>query len=246
MKNFPNQFNKLTKFLSALRIIKNLIENSIPVNDENFGERLTRERIYTFRDKSLTVDEYFRKEAQKTASNRGYLRAASAIRRLFELLGLIFLNPDKTAILTHTAIQRRLAEHQKCVRLLAELNEEAGFEIFEGKFDCLAVQEQSALLYEVKTLASSLSDEENQTIKGVGQLKYYNYSIVQNQMGLTKIREIIVFSRKPGGDIIKFCNSIDIIVAWLDGENFKFNDFDRNRIENFDPQNICNIYKLRF
>jgi len=412
MKNFPHQFNDISKLLGALRIIQELSENNIPITDENFGERLARDGIYTYRDKSLSFDEYLRKERKKPPSNRGYLTVARDIRRLFELLGFIHLSTDKTAILTRSALQlvnatndeerldlwrraflqlglegsdgeishpyrillnlvntipgidtsklllaleaendseeeferilnlakldfeeiveqtettvsmarnavkilpaiaeqlgdieriqnraypvgqaiitedeitsvetvttrprqqywgtsseeiakepvfkkvihisidlsdairirqKRLSEHQKCVKLLAELNEEAGFDIFEGKFDCLAVQGQSALLYEVKTLSSSLSDQEGQTIKGVGQLKYYNFSIVQNQMGLPDVQEIIVFSKMPSTDIIEFCNSINILVVWCDGEHFKFRNPDSNQIEIFEPANF--------
>lgn len=134
--------------------------------------------------------------------------------------------------------QKRLSEHQECVRMLAEINETSGFEIYEGKFDCLAVQGQLALLYEVKTLSSNLSDLENQTIKGVGQLKYYNYSIVQNQMGLTTVNEIILYSRMPTTDIINFCCSIEIDVLWRDGDEFKFYNLDKDQIELFDPNNF--------
>ena len=412
MKNLPHQFNNLNKLFSALNVIRDFSDNNIAVTDERFGKRLIIDGIYTYRDKSLSVDEYFTKENRKPPSNRGYLTVARDIRRLFELLGFIFLNPDKTAILTRSAIhllkakthderrdlwrrvflqlglegsdgeishpyrvllklvntvpglntnklllaleaendseeeferililarlgfdeiveqtgtthnmaknaakilpaiaeqlgdiertenhaypvgqtfitedditsaeikairtkkqfwgtsseniakepalkkvsnisidlsdairirQQRLAEHQKCVRLVAELNEEAGFDIYEGKFDCLAAQGQSALLYEVKTLASSLTDEESQTIKGVGQLKYYNYSIARNQMGLTRIQEIIVYSKKPNNEIIEFCNSIDILVVWLEGEKFKYHDLENNQIEDFHPYNL--------
>ena len=98
--------------------------------------------------------------------------------------------------------QRRLAQHQEIVRKLALLNEQNGFQLFEGKFDCLAVKSDTAILYEVKTIQESASDEEKQTVKGVGQLKYYKYSIVHRQMGYQTIKEILVFSQKPNVEII--------------------------------------------
>lgn len=412
MKNFPHQFNDLEKLLNALQVIREFSDNNISVTDENFGERLTREGIYAYRHKTLTIEEYFRKERQKPPSNRGYLTVARDIRRLFELLGFIHLNPDRTAILNRAAIQllesasdeqrldlwrraflqlglegsdgeishpyrillhlvnsipgietsklllaieaendseeeferildlaelnfdeivvrtgttvsmarnavkilpaiaeqlgdierlqnraypvvqavvtedeitstetgtartrqqyrgtssadiakqpelrkvanvnidlsdairirqKRLSEHQKCVRKIAELNEEAGFEIFEGKFDCLAVQQKSALLYEVKTLSPSFIDQESQTIKGVGQLKYYNFSIVQKQIGLKNVQDIIVFSRMPTMEIIEFCHSINILVIWLDGEHFKYHNQETDEVKIFGPLNF--------
>jgi hypothetical protein len=418
MKNFPHQFNDLNKILRALRLIKEFSDKDIPMTEEFFGKRLTRDGIYTYRPKTLTVDDYFRREKLKPSANRGYGAATRDIRKLFELLGFIYLNSDKTVILTPQATQllntnadeecrelwrraflqlglqgkdgeisypyrillrlvntrfdtgietkklllaleaendseeeferilnlaklnfneiieqtgtslsmakdavkilpaiaeqlgdikrlqyrafpvrqtlitedeistvetevarrvhyatkqqywstspekiakeptlreivnvgidladairirqQRLVEHQKCVRLLAEQNVRAGFDIYKDKFDCLAVQGQSALLYEVKTLASSLSDQESQTVKGVGQLKFYNYSIVQNQMKLSEVKEILVFSRMPSRDIIEFCSSIDILVIWLDEELFKYYSL-HNQIKNFYPRNL--------
>ncbi|MBL7961657.1 hypothetical protein JNL27_15595, partial [bacterium] len=72
--------------------------------------------------------------------------------------------------------QKRLVEHQDIVRLLAAHNERYGLELYEGKFDCLATKEDTAMLFEVKTILESFADVEKQTIKGVGQLKYYKFS----------------------------------------------------------------------
>ena len=43
MKNFPHQFNDLTKLFNALSSIKKLVDDQLPLTDENFGELLTRE-----------------------------------------------------------------------------------------------------------------------------------------------------------------------------------------------------------
>lgn len=364
MKNFPHQFNDLTKLFNALASIKRLVDDQFPLTDENFGELLTREGIYTYRDKSLSVNEFLRSEKSKPLANRGYLTVSRDIRRFFELLGFITVFTDKTARLSPAAIQllrteseafrkelwknsflqlglegtdgevshpyrillkiintfpgietpklmlaleaendseeeferistlsqrtieqiieetgttnsmaanavkilpgiaeqlgdierknnkayafgqlvitedeitteerpdkrnarvafretnseeiakdpifnevssvsidiaeavrmrqKRLAEHQEIVRLLALVNEREGFRIYEGKFDCLAVKDDFALLYEVKTILESSYDEEKQTVKGVGQLKYYKHSIVHKQMNYSKIKE---------------------------------------------------------
>lgn len=134
--------------------------------------------------------------------------------------------------------QRRLAEHQEIVRLLALLNEQKSFQLFEGKFDCLAIKEATALLYEIKTILPSASDEEKQTVKGVGQLKYYKFSIVQREMGYGKIKEVLVFSSRPSIGIIEFCSSENISVIWRNGNDFQiFNTITRND-ETFNPDNL--------
>ncbi|NJO90619.1 MAG: hypothetical protein HC831_17905 [Chloroflexia bacterium] len=134
--------------------------------------------------------------------------------------------------------QRRLAEHQEIVRLLASINESCGFQLYEGKFDCLAIKDNTALLYEVKTILSSASDEEKQTVKGVGQLKYYKFSIVIRQMRQTNIKEVIVFSSRPETGIIEFCSAENISVIWRVGEAFQIFNVRTNADEVFNPDNL--------
>jgi len=413
MKNFPHQFNDLSKLYRALEIVKELVDEGILLTDENFGEKLTREGVYTFRDKSLTIEEFLRKELEKPASNRGYLTVSRDIRRLFELLGFITVHQDKSAELSPGAIellnaetegnknalwrnsfqqlglegtdgeishpyrillklvnkfpgietkklmlcleaendseeelkrvlelaelsvdeiideigtskymvanavkilpavaeqvgdierinykayptsetvitedeiiteehdelakiksrskstvrsvtseeiatdpslstiesanidladainirQQRLTEHQEIVRQLARLNEEADYELFEGKFDCLAVNDEKALLYEVKTILDNNSDQEKQTVKGVGQLKFYRYSIVFKEMGYESIDQFLVFSQKPSKDISDFCRYEGIFVVWRNEDQFLFLNENGDE-QDFDP-----------
>lgn len=78
--------------------------------------------------------------------------------------------------------QQRLSEHQEIVRQLGQFCEERGFELYEGKFDCLSTFDETALVFEIKTILSSMPDQEKQSIKGVGQLKYYKFSIVSRSL----------------------------------------------------------------
>jgi hypothetical protein len=134
--------------------------------------------------------------------------------------------------------QSRLAEHQEIVRLLAILNEKCGFQLFEGKFDCLGIKGSIALLYEVKTILESAIDQEKQTVKGVGQLKYYKYSIVSKQMKYSNIKEILVFSRKPGIGFIEFCTSENVAVIWREGDSFKIFNVNTKENDNFSPGSL--------
>lgn len=412
MKNFPHQFNDLTKLYNALAAVKLLVRNQTPLTDDNFGRQLTIEGIYTYRNRELTIEQFLASEQEKPAANRGYLTVARDIRRFFELLGFITVFQDRTVRLspaanqllrttsvdirkelwknsllqlglegtdgevshpyrillkivntfpgidtrklmlaleaendteeeferiynlaqrtieqiiadtgTTTAMaanavkilpgiaeqlgdierrsnraypvgqlvitedeitteeqperraraeyrqtnageiardpnlniissvtvdyaeairirQRRLAEHQEIVRLLAYINENCGFELYEGKFDCLATKNDTALLYEVKTILASASDEEKQTVKGVGQLKYYKYSIVNRQMGYTNIKEVIVFSNRPETGIIEFCSAENISVIWRVGDAFQIYNIRTNADEVFNPDNL--------
>ena len=414
MKNFPHQFNDLKKLFNALAIAKKLVDSDTPLLDENFGRQLTREGIYTYRDRSLSIDEYLEREQKKPAANRGYLTVSRDIRRFFELLGFLTVFPDKKAKLNpaakqllgtesadlrkelwknamlqlglegtdgeishpyrillkivntfpgietpklmlaleaendseeeferisalaqlsineiiqetgtsasmaanaikilpgiaeqlndierisnrvypvghiivtedeisteegpdvpqkeHVAFkqvtsgdiakdpiinvvssvsidlsnaikirQNRLAEHQEIVRLLAILNEKCGFRLFEGKFDCLGIKGDAALLYEVKTILESAIDQEKQTVKGVGQLKYYKFSIVGKQMGISNIKEMLVFSRKPGSELIEFCTAENVAVIWREGDSFQIFNVNTRKDENFTPERL--------
>jgi hypothetical protein len=64
MKNFPHQFNDLEKLFNALAIVKDMQDNSVVLTDENFGIRLTRAEIYTYRNKELSIDEYLEIESK--------------------------------------------------------------------------------------------------------------------------------------------------------------------------------------
>ena len=412
MKNFPHQFNDLSKLFNALSVINEFASENLPLTDEDFGTRLTQNGIYTYRDKTLSVEEFLLSELQKPVANRGYLTVSRDIRRFFELMGFITVFADRTVRLSPAANQllrtpdentkinlwknsllqlglegtdgevshpyrillkiintfpgietnklllaleaendseeeferisnlsqltiteiieetgssssmaanavkilpgiaeqlgdikrinhraypygqlvvtedeitteeqipiqgrvnfretnseniardpnlniinsvsidlseairirqRRLAEHQEIVRLLATINERLSFRLFEGKFDCLAIKADKALLYEVKTILPTASDEEKQTVKGVGQLKYYKYSIVQKEMGFTNIQELIVYSNKPGISIIEFCTAENIFVIWRVNDEFHIYNVETNTAEIFNPENL--------
>jgi len=415
MKNFPHQFNDINKLINALQIASKLIDNNIQLTDENFGEQLTREGIYTYTDKTLSVDQYLKNEKQKPKSNRGYLTVSRDIRRFLELLDfIVVLDAEKNSRLTvkgrhilkttsdsatkellknalmqlglegtdgeishpyrillkiintfpgietkklmlaleaendseeefdrisvlinlnideiiketgtstsmaanavkilpglaeqlndiqrisgntyplvriiitedeiyaeekssvsdkdlssikevnssNIAIepsiqdvssvsidlsdairirQKRLVEHEEVVRLLALHNEESCFKLFKGKFDCLGIKGKKALLYEVKTILENFSDQEKQTVKGVGQLKYYKFSILKSNMKLSDIEQILVFSRKPDAVIIDFCTAENIIVIWRTKDSFQFLNNKTGKVENFAPDNL--------
>lgn len=417
MKNFPHQFNDLTKLFNALVSIKELIEEEIALKDENFGELLTRKEIYTYRDKNLSIDEFLAAEEQKPKASRGYLTVARDIRRLFQLLGFLVVYDDKSGSLSPQAIQlitapndsikkelwknsflqlglegtdgeishpyrillklvqeipgietkklmlaleaendsneeyqrilalanlsyedildstgtsesmaknavkilpgiaeqlddierkgnnsysigrviitedeisteipeestnrdgipysqfrqvtsadiakdpifnnvssvsidltesirirqNRLAQHQEIVRQLGLLCEENGFDLYEGKFDCLSTMDDKAIVFEVKTIQDSMSDQEKQTIKGVGQLKYYKFSIVHKQMGYENTKEVLVYSQKPKDSLIEFCSSENISISWIENGHFKIYDSESNSDLDFEPINF--------
>ncbi len=94
------------------------------------------------------------------------------------------------------------------------------------------------MLCEVKTILKSAPDQEKQTVKGVGQLKYYKFSIVQQQMGISDIKEILVFSGKPDTGIIDFCTAENIAVIWREGDSFEIYNVQTGEDDTFDPDGL--------
>ena len=118
MKNFPHQFNDLEKLFNALVIVKDMQDNSVVLTDENFGIKLTRAGIYTYRNKGLTIDQYLAIETEKPVSNRGYLTVARDIRRLFQLLEFIHLSPNKEITILTSALQLLSTESEELRSIL--------------------------------------------------------------------------------------------------------------------------------
>ncbi len=134
--------------------------------------------------------------------------------------------------------QDRLALYQQIVRKLGLICDKRRFELYEGKFDCLALKPEKALLFEGKTIKDSSSDQEKQTIKGVGQLKYYNYSIIYKQMKFSNGKEFIVYSQQPNADLIEFCHSENIEVVWIENDEFFIENRETLGAIKFDPLNF--------
>jgi hypothetical protein len=404
MKNFPHQFSDLKKLTKSLEIAKQLIDNGDPLTDEKFGEQLTRKGIYTYRETSLSTDEFLQKENQKLIQNRGYLTVSREIRRFLDLLGFIVVHPDKTAKLTtmgneilkfpndqelwknalsqlrlestngeishpyrillklvstfsgieikklmlaleaendsddeferisnlvnkdidyiiqllnitesiadnsvkilpsiaeqlgniekiknkiyltgHVIItedgiissdsykkekikinfvsaqeiakapffknlpslyidptesnrirEKRTDHHHKDLRDLSFLLEKYGFKFRQNPFDLLAVNNDIVLLYEMKTISNDLSDEMEQSIKGLGQLRAYNYFQLLKK-GYENAKKIIVFSQKPSNEIIDFFISENISTIWKNNENFEIFNSTTRMIEIYNP-----------
>jgi len=90
MKNFPHQISDLEKLYSALGIVRDLAQDGKDVSDDGvLGKALARERVYTFRDKTLNIAQALKRENLKPRANRGTETAARDIRRFFQLAGLI-------------------------------------------------------------------------------------------------------------------------------------------------------------
>jgi len=84
----------------------------------------------------------------------------------------------------------------------------------------------------------SRTDEEKQAVRGVGQLKYYKFSIVKQKINLSSITEVLVFSMKPAVKIIDFCTTENITVVWREGNSFLLFNVWTGGADDFIPINL--------
>lgn len=144
-------------------------------------------------------------QAENIASNPEFLDGHGA-GNMFDLSGAIELR------------KRRTKQHQSVVRELALILEGNGFELFEDPFDCLASKGNRLVLFEVKTLDGSPSDERQQGEKAFGQVMGYRHFDLPTEAAGKFVDLSIVFSQKPSEAMIQFLSTNGVTPAWLDSE----------------------------
>lgn len=116
---------------------------------------------------------------------------------------------------------RRTAEHNRAVRLLAGLLHRAGFRLYEYPYDCLAVDDaHRALLVEVKTLDGSRADERRQAERALGQVKGYLFFVVCDTHREHEIVELVAFTLRPADATVGFLRSLGVRTIWLENEEW--------------------------
>ena len=92
----------------------------------------------------------------------------------------------------------------------------AGYSLYENPVDCLAIKDKyDSLLFEVKTLDGTNSDERKQVQKAFVQLFYYEEFNIKNYTE-EKVKKIAVFESKISDEHICFFKKNGIKVYWID------------------------------
>ncbi len=134
--------------------------------------------------------------------------------------------------------QRRTAQHQVLVRLMAATLEAAGFTLFENPFDCLARHCRAAILIEAKTLDGSPSDERRQAEKALGQIRGYAHFDIPNDVDASDLRQIVLFSERPSEEIATFLTTNDVEVVWPEDGTWKTSS-SGELVGDFNPSADC-------
>lgn len=109
----------------------------------------------------------------------------------------------------------RTERHQAIVKLLAIDLERKGYKLYEYPVDCLAInQNNKGLLFEIKTLDGTESDEKKQVLKAFSQLCYYEKCYVKNKFDV-EVEKVVLFESKIGEEHIDFFNEYGIKVLWV-------------------------------
>lgn len=112
--------------------------------------------------------------------------------------------------------KKRTERHQDIVKLIALDLTRAGYGLYENPVDCLATKEKyNSLLFEVKTLDGTISDERKQVQKAFAQLFYYEEFNIKNYTK-EKVEKIAVFETKISEEHILFFKRNGIKVYWID------------------------------
>lgn len=109
----------------------------------------------------------------------------------------------------------RTERHQDIVKLLAIDLERKGYELYEYPVDCLAIIEgKKGMLFEIKTLDGTASDEKKQVLKAFAQLCYYEMFYVSKKFDI-EIEKFVFFEHKVSQEHISFFKKYGIQVLWL-------------------------------
>lgn len=118
--------------------------------------------------------------------------------------------------------KKRTERHHDIVKKLARVLDLAGYDLSEYPIDCLASKDNNPLLiFEVKTLDGSASDERKQVLNCFGQLFYYEAFDVTAYPHTNK-QKIAVFESKISEEHINFLQSNGIFVMWMEDSEFIF------------------------
>ena len=115
----------------------------------------------------------------------------------------------------------RTERHNEIVRMFARKVIRATA-FWEDPIDCLALVSSTALLAEIKTLDGSQSDEMHQARNAAGQLLYYAFfSMPEELTGReVNVEKLAVFGSRPSDEHIDWLMSLDIVPVWVAGDGF--------------------------
>lgn len=127
------------------------------------------------------------------------------------------LDPEKMAAAIATRADR-VKRHNLIVKALAGKLASANCELYEDPFDILALNEERAILVEVKTLDGSEADERDRVRDALSQILYYEAFVTEPLAGDREIVRVACFEHRPSDDHIGFLENQGIETVWQNGD----------------------------
>ena len=183
----------------------------------------SEEELYEIVNKILNKNYNLKNESIENSINIKEIDGKTQSLRMVTSETIAFFNNEKDEYLKKEHIfdlsegieerERRRKEHQNLVQNLALYLERQDYKLYEGQIDCLAIKDDVALIFEVKTLNGDKKDERAQVLKALSQLKYYKKFCMGQFSNLNNIYLISVFSKILDNKYIEFLkeNNIDVI-----------------------------------
>jgi len=123
-------------------------------------------------------------------------------------------------------LNHRINRHQTLVKFIAGILLDKNYKLFENPMDCLAMKKDSpSLLFEIKTLDKTTSDELRQVRAGLSQLMYYEHFNIKQVPDITELKKILLFEFAITNDHIKFLEKYDCFVLWRENNGLKGSQF---------------------
>lgn len=126
----------------------------------------------------------------------------------------------------------RNLRHNTLVQLFASQLLGETVELWEGLFDCLAVDNATAILAEMKTLDGSVVDEVHQVRTAVSQLFYYEWFALPPEVSEANLPliKVAVFEKVPTERHIAWMESLEVRVVWLHDSMFMAPGFSKESL----------------
>lgn len=192
----------------------NLIEESTPiVSNSKASLRIETDydasepTVYTKQWRSVKAEDIGRFSSEENTLGGNYENETQSLYDLSEGIA---------------SRRERTIRHHGIVRDIAKLLENNNFTLYENPIDCLALRE-NALIFEVKTLDGTDSDEMKQVRAALGQLLYYEtfaLDILDINENIPP-QKIALFESRISDDHIHFLEKYDCLVMWIN-ENEEF------------------------
>lgn len=121
--------------------------------------------------------------------------------------------------------KKRTERHQDIVKIIALDLERSGYSLYENPVDCLATKKNyKPLLFEIKTLDGSDSDERKQVQKAFAQLFYYEEFNIKKYTK-DRVEKIAVFESKISDEHILFFKKVGIRVCWMKDDIHLYDEY---------------------